>query len=149
MCHTNKMFSSFVFYYSYVIPLPWKGGKGMHNMVYLIGRLTEDPTLKVLEEDKEMLSINLAVQRSYKNEDGIYETDYLRCILWNALASHTCEYCRKGDLVGIKGRIQSRSYEDEEGNTKYITEIIVDKISFLASAKNKEEKENLEEMEEE
>ena len=114
----------------------------MHNMVYLIGRLTENPTLKTLEDEREMLSINLAVQRSFKNEDGLYETDYLRCVLWNALASHTCEYCKKGDLVGIKGRIQSRSYEDEEGNTKYITEIIVDRISFLASAnKNKEEDE--------
>ena len=107
----------------------------MHNMVYLIGRLTEDPSLKKLEEDKEMLTINLAVQRSFKNEDGIYETDYLRCILWNALAEHTCEYCKKGDLVGIKGRIQSRSYEDEDKNIKYITEIIVDRISFLASSK--------------
>ena len=120
----------------------------MHNMVYLIGRLTEDPTLKKLDDDKEMLTINLAVQRSFKNEDGIYETDYLRCILWNALASHTCEYCKKGDLVGLKGRIQSRSYEDEDKNIKYITEIVVDKISFLASAKNKEEKEELEEVEE-
>ncbi|MBR6073478.1 MAG: single-stranded DNA-binding protein [Bacilli bacterium] len=108
----------------------------MHNMVYLIGRLTEDPCIKKLEDDRDMLTINLAVQRSFKNEDNIYETDYLRCILWNALAEHTCEYCRKGDLVGIKGRIQTRSYEDEDKNIKYITEIIVDRISFLASAKS-------------
>ena len=109
----------------------------MHNMVYLIGRLTEDPCIKKLEDDRDMLTINLAVQRSFKNEDNIYETDYLRCILWNALAEHTCEYCRKGDLVGIKGRIQTRSYEDEDKNIKYITEIIVDRISFLASAKSR------------
>jgi single-strand DNA-binding protein len=120
----------------------WKGGFGMHNMVYLIGRLTENPTLKTYDDNKEALTINLAVQRSYKNEDAVYETDYLRCVLWNALAEHTCEYCKKGDLIGIKGRIQNRSYEDEDGNTKYITEIIVDRVSFLASAsKNKEEKE--------
>ena len=109
----------------------------MHNMVYLIGRLTEDPCIKKLEDDRDLLTINLAVQRSFKNEDNIYETDYLRCILWNALAEHTCEYCRKGDLVGIKGRIQTRSYEDEDKNIKYITEIIVDRISFLASAKSR------------
>lgn len=115
----------------------------MHNMVYLIGRLTEDPCLKKLEDDRDMLTINLAVQRSFKNEDNIYETDYLRCILWNALAEHTCEYCRKGDLVGIKGRIQTRSYEDEDKNIKYITEIIVDRISFLASAKSKNEESKL------
>ena len=81
----------------------------MHNMVYLIGRLTEDPCIKKLEDDRDMLTINLAVQRSFKNEDNIYETDYLRCILWNALAEHTCEYCRKGDLVGIKGFGLSKS----------------------------------------
>ena len=115
----------------------------MHNMVYLIGRLTEDPCLKKLEDDRDMLTINLAVQRSFKNEDNIYETDYLRCILWNALAEHTCEYCKKGDLVGIKGRIQTRSYEDEDKNIKYITEIIVDRISFLASAKSKNEESKL------
>ena len=115
----------------------------MHNMVYLIGRLTEDPQIKVYEDEKEKLTINLAVSRSFKNEDGIYETDYIRCILWNALATHTCEYCKKGDLVGIKGRIQTRSYEDEDKNIKYITEIIVDRISFLASAsKNKEKDES-------
>ena len=112
----------------------------MHNVVYLIGRLTTDPEIKNCDDGKDMLSINLAVQRTYKNEDGIYEADYLRVVLWNALAEHTCEYCKKGDLVGIKGRIQSRSYEDEEGNTKYITEVIADKISFLASSsKNKGE----------
>lgn len=114
----------------------------MHNMVYLIGRLTQDPETKTYEDGKEKLTINLAVQRSFKNEDGIYETDYLRCVLWNALAEHTCEYCKKGDLVGVKGRIQTRSYEDDEENIKYITEIIVDKISFLASAKGKENDNN-------
>ena len=111
----------------------------MHNMVCLIGRLTEDPKIVSLEDEREMLTVNLAVQRTFKNEDGLYDVDYIRCILWNALAEHTSEYCKKGDLVGVKGRIQNRSYEDEEGNIKYITEVIVDKISFLASAKNKEE----------
>lgn len=114
----------------------------MHNMVYLIGRLTKDPELKTSEDNTNRLSIDLAVQRTFKNEDGVYDVDYLRVVLWNALAEHTCEYCKKGDLVGIKGRIQSRSYEDEDGNIKYITEIIADKISFLASSsKNKETKE--------
>ncbi len=108
----------------------------MHNMVYLIGRLTEDPVVKQTETN-EMLPINLAVQRAYKNEDGIYETDYIRCVLWSAMATNTCEYCKKGDLVGVKGRLQNRSYE-ENNEKKYITEVIVDKISFLASKKEKE-----------
>ena len=109
----------------------------MHNLVYLIGRLTEDPEVKKIDEEKSRLSMNLAVQRSYKNEEGIYETDFIRCILWNGVASHTSEYCHKGDLVGIRGRLQTRSYEDN-GETKYITEVIVDRVSFLASKKNEE-----------
>ena len=113
----------------------------MHNVVYLIGRLTEDPAIKEYEDGLEKLTCNLAVQREFKNEDGIYEVDYIRCILWNALANHTCEYCKKGDLIGVKGRIQTRSYEDEEKNTKYITEIIVDRVSFLASKKENVEEE--------
>ena len=111
----------------------------MHNMVYLIGRLTEDPEVKKLDGDKSTLIINLAVQRSYKNEEGIYETDFIRCILWNGIANHTSEYCHKGDLVGVKGRLQTRKYEVDE-ETKYITEVIVDKVSFLSSRKIDEEK---------
>jgi single-strand DNA-binding protein len=108
-------------------------------MVYLIGRLTEDPQIK--DEESNYLPINLAVQRSFKNEENIYETDYLRCVLWDAIATNTCEYCKKGDLVGIKVRLQNRSYEDDKGEKKYITEVIVDKISFLASKKDKAEEE--------
>ena len=110
----------------------------MHNVVYLIGRLTEDPTLKSIGEEKDMLTINLAVQRSYKNENGIYETDFIRCILWNGIAKNTSEYCHKGDLVGVKGRLQTSQYEDENKEDKYITEVIVDKVSFLASKRETE-----------
>ena len=106
----------------------------MHNLVYLIGRLVNDPELKTSENNKNYTTITLAVQRNFKNSDGIYETDFLKCILWNGIANNVNEYCKKGDLVGVKGRLQVRKYiEDEE--TKYITEIIVDKISFLASKK--------------
>lgn len=110
----------------------------MHNLVYLIGRLSEDPVVKEYEDGKSMLTINLAVQRSFKNENGLYDVDFIRCILWNGIASHTSEYCKKGDLVGVKGRIQTRSYEDNN-EKKYITEVIVDKVSFLASKKEEVE----------
>ncbi len=115
----------------------------MHNLVYLIGRLCEDPDIKKYDDGKSMLTINLAVQRSYKNENGIYETDFIRCILWNGIAAHTSEYCKKGDLVGVKGRIQTRSYEDND-EKKYITEVIVDKVSFLASKRDTDNEEDLE-----
>lgn len=112
----------------------------MHNLVYLIGRLTQDPEIKELEDDKSSLAINLAVQRSYKNEEGLYEVDYIRCILWNGVATHTSEYCHKGDLVGVKGRLQTRKYE-VDNEVKYITEVIVDKVSFLSSKKIETEEE--------
>ena len=106
----------------------------MHNLVYLIGRLTEDPVVTKLEDGQETLPFVLAVQRSYKNAEGIYEADFIRCVLWNGIATHTAEYCKKGDLVGIKGRLQNRSYE-VDNEKKYISEVIVDKVSFLASKK--------------
>lgn len=106
----------------------------MQNLVYLIGRLVSDPELKKTENEKEYTTITVAVQRAFKNPDGIYESDFIRCNLWNGIATNVSEYCKKGDLVGIKGRIQIRSYEENE-ETKYITEIIVDKVSFLSSKK--------------
>lgn len=104
----------------------------MQNLVYLIGRLVSDPELKKTESSKDYATITIAVQRPFKNSDGIYESDFIRCNLWAGIANNVNEYCKKGDLVGIKGRIQVRSYEEND-ETKYITEIIVDKVSFLSS----------------
>ena len=106
----------------------------MKNMVCLIGRISNDIEVKKTENDKNHSIITLAVQRDFKNSDGLYESDFIRCSLWNGIATQVCEYCHKGDLVGIKGRLQNRSYE-ENNETKYITEVIVDKISFLSSKK--------------
>ncbi len=109
----------------------------MKNIVFLIGRLANDPEIKKTENEKTHGYITLAVQRDFKNADGIYECDFIRCTLWNGIANQVKEYCHKGDLVGIKGRIQNRSYEENE-ETKYITEIIVDKVSFLSTKKEDE-----------
>jgi len=109
----------------------------MQNLVYLIGRLVNDPELKKTENSKDYSTITIAVQRPFKNSDGIYQSDFIRCNLWNGIANNVNEYCKKGDLVGVKGRIQVRSYEENE-ETKYITEIIVDKVSFLSSKKQEE-----------
>ena len=104
----------------------------MKNVVFLIGRLVNEPELKKSQNEKNHGIITVAVQRDFKNSDGIYECDFIRCSLWNGIAPQVNEYCHKGDLVGIKGRIQNRSYIENE-ETKYITEIIVDKVSFLSS----------------
>lgn len=113
----------------------------MLNQVVLVGRLTEDPELVEAENGKKHSTIVLAVQRTFKNQDGIYEADFIRCRLWNAVANSTSEYCHKGDIVGIKGRIQVSSYDDEDGNKKYMTEVIAEKVTFLTSKKEEEEKE--------
>ena len=112
-----------------------KGGEIMHNLIYLIGRLTKDPEKVKLENGKTVTTINVAVNRNYKNEEGLYETDYIDCTLWNGIAESTCEFTRKGDLVGIKGRIQNNNYVDKDGNKKYGYEIIADKVSFLSTKK--------------
>lgn len=106
----------------------------MQNIVFLIGRLVSDPEIKKSENEKNYTTITLAVQRPYKNTEGLYESDFIRCKLWNAIATNVGEYCHKGDLIGVKGRIQIRNYIDND-ETKYVTEIIVDKVTFLTSKK--------------
>ena len=110
----------------------------MVNNVILVGRLNKDPEITNNKNDKKRTVINLAVTRNYKNSNNEYETDFIRCVLWNNLAANTCEYCKCGDVVGIKGRLESRSYETEEKETRFITEVIVEKITFLSSNKKKE-----------
>lgn len=111
------------------------------NNVILVGRLTDDPKCTQLENGKNVTTICLAVNRNFKNSDGIYETDFIKCILWNNIASCTCEYCHIGDVVGIKGRLQSSKYNDENNTTHYVTEVVADKVTFLsAQKKNKEDK---------
>ncbi len=110
----------------------------MLNQVVLVGRLTDDLQVTTVENGKKVTSLILAVQRTFKNSDGIYETDFIRCTLWNAVASNASEYCKKGDVVGIKGRLQVNTYEDKDGNKKTSTEVIAEKVTFLSNKKDDE-----------
>ena len=110
----------------------------MLNQVVLVGRLTKDPEVKKSENGKKYTSIVVAVPRNFKNSDGFYDTDFVKCILWNVIAANTCEYCHSGDIVGIKGRLQVSSYETEEKEMKYVTEVVAEKVSFLSSKKPEE-----------
>lgn len=107
----------------------------MHNMVMLIGRLTSDLEIKEVDNKKYAI-MNIATTRSFKNEEGIYETDFFNVTLYNVIAQNVIDYCRKGDLVGIKGRLQTNVIEKEDGTKEYKLEIIAEKVSFLASNKN-------------
>ena len=109
------------------------------NQVVLVGRMTSNPNVIETEIGKKYTVINLAVQRAFKNQDGIYETDFIRCILWNGIASNTCEFCKIGDVIGIKGRLQNRIYENNNEETQYITEVIAERVTFLSSNKTKKE----------
>lgn len=104
----------------------------MLNQVVLVGRLVKDPELRETENEKKVTHITLAVPRSYKNIDGEYETDFIDCTLWTGIAEATSEYCHKGDLLGIKGRLETGSYE-KDGEKKYKTSVIAEKITYLTS----------------
>lgn len=109
----------------------------MLNQVILVGRLTSDLEIKEVNEQK-VANFSVAVQRSYKNADGVYEADFINCTVWNNVATNTAEYCHKGDLVGVKGNLTTDSYEDKEGNKRYVTKVNVEKITFLSSKKTEE-----------
>lgn len=108
------------------------------NQIVLVGRLTSDPEIVTKENDKKLSTITIAVPRSFKNTEGIYETDFIRCILWNNIALNACEYCHTGDVVGIKGRLQTSKYEDENKKIHYVTDVIAEKITFLSTNKKNE-----------
>ncbi len=109
------------------------------NNLMLVGRLTRDIEVKKLESGRNVCNITLAINRSYKNADGCYETDYVDCILWDGLANNINEYCKKGDLVGIRGRLQTSTYEKEDKKHK-VLEVVAERLTFLANKKeeNKE-----------
>lgn len=109
------------------------------NYVGLVGRMARDPTLKVFDEEKIQTSFSLAINRNYKNQQGIIEADFVQCVAWGKLAERIARYCGKGSLVGISGRLQSRSYVNKDNAKVYLTEVIIDNIRFylLKSPDNK------------
>jgi len=108
----------------------------MLNQVVLVGRIVKTPELKVTETGKKTATVTLAVPRNYKNMNGEYDTDFLDCTLWTNIAENTTEYCQTGDMVGVKGRIQTRVIHTEDGTKKKKTEIVAEKVTFLAQAPN-------------
>ena len=105
----------------------------MMNQVILVGRLTRNPEKVELEDGKSVMTMPLAVSRSFKNIDGEYETDFINCILWNQIAETTAEYCKIGDVIALKGILQTRSYEDKDNNKKYTMEVVAEKVTFLST----------------
>jgi single-strand DNA-binding protein len=107
------------------------------NYVVLVGRLVNN--IEVLGDDIKHCEFTLAVTRQYKNTEGIYETDFIDIKTFNNIATSMGEYCRKGDLIGIKGVIQTNTYEDENGIKRKATFIKAEKVTFLSCAHKESE----------
>lgn len=112
----------------------------MMNQTVLVGRIVQDPKITELEDGKKVCNVTVAVPRSYKNENGEYDTDFIKCTMWSGIAEKTSEYCKQGDLIGIKGRIQTRVIE-KDNSKQTIQEVIAEKVTFLAKSKEKNDDE--------
>ena len=112
----------------------------MLNQIVLVGRLVKTPELRVTDTGKKTSTITLAVPRNYKNINGEYDTDFLDCTLWTNVAENTSEYCQVGDMLGVKGRVQTRIITQDDGTKKKKTEIVAEKVTFLAQASSNKEK---------
>ena len=101
------------------------------NKVILIGRLTKDVDLKYTQEGKAVANFTLAVNRPFKNQQGEREADFIRIVVWGKQAENCANYIGKGRLVAVEGRLQIRSYEGQDGQRKYITEVVAETVKFL------------------
>ena len=107
----------------------------MLNQIIVVGRLTRDVNIFKSDNGTKVATIPLAVPRSFKNSEGTYDTDFIDCVAFDNVASNTAEYCNKGDIVGVKGRVQSKVVE-EDNKKSTVVEIIAEKVTFLSSNKS-------------
>jgi single-strand DNA-binding protein len=103
----------------------------MINQVILVGRLTKDPELRYTADGTAVANVTLAVSRNFRNADGMIDTDFVNCTLWRRVAENTANYCRKGSIIGVTGRIQTRNYENQDGKRVYVTEVIAESVRFM------------------
>lgn len=103
------------------------------NSVFLMGRLTADPDLKSTTNGNSVCSFTIAVDRKYKNANGEREADFIRCQAWRATAENISKYFGKGSKIAVTGRLQARSWEDNDGKRQYATEVVVEGFEFCES----------------
>lgn len=108
------------------------------NNFSLVGRLTADPVLKDLEGGKKVANVVIAVSRPFKNQDGVYETDFIPITLWQGVAESLSQYCIKGSQIAVSGRVQMKTLYFQDKQIQAI-EIIAEKVSFLSHPRNLEE----------
>ena len=107
----------------------------MINNLTLVGRLTKDPDLKYTGNGTAVATFTLAVNRNFTNQSGEREADFINCVIWRKSAETLANYAKKGVLIGVTGRIQTRSYDNQQGQKVYVTEVIADNFQLLESKK--------------
>ena len=110
----------------------------MINRVILVGRITKDPELKTTQSNISFVNFTLAVNRPFASQDREHDVDFIQCIAWRKQAENMAQYLHKGSLIGVEGRIQTRTYEADNG-TRYITEVVADNVQFLESKNERQE----------
>ena len=106
------------------------------NKVILIGRLTRDPELRYTGSNTPVATFSLAVNRPFTNQSGEREADFISCVVWRKLAETVKNYLSQGSQVAVEGRIQTRNYDDQNGQKRYVTEVIVENIDFVGSRRD-------------
>ena len=103
------------------------------NKILLIGRLTKDPELRYTQSGTAVASFTLAVNRSFTNQNGEREADFINCVAWQKAAEFVSQYFKKGQQMALEGRLQVRSYDDNNGQRRWVTEVITEKVEFVGS----------------
>lgn len=110
----------------------------MINSVTLVGRMAGDAELKYVNESMAVATFRLAVNRNFKGQDGKREADFINCVIWRQQAENLANWAKKGALIGITGRIQTRNYENQQGQRVYVTEVVANDFQLLESRKDRE-----------
>ena len=110
----------------------------MLNSICLVGRLTKDAELRYTPSNQAVATFSLAVNRNFKGQNGEREADFINCVIWRQQAENLANWAKKGALIGITGRIQTRSYENQQGQRVYVTEVVADNFQLLESRKDRE-----------
>ncbi|MDQ0157752.1 single-stranded DNA-binding protein [Robertmurraya andreesenii] len=103
----------------------------MMNRVVLVGRLTKDPDLRYTPNGVPVATFTLAVNRTFSNQQGEREADFINCVVWRRPAENVANFLKKGSLAGVDGRLQTRNYEGQDGKRVYVTEVVADSVQFL------------------
>lgn len=106
------------------------------NRVDLVGRLTRDPELRHTTSGRAVCQINLAINRTFTNQNGEREADFINVVVWDKQAENVSKYVTKGRLVSVEGRLQTRNYDDKDGKKVYVTEVVANSVQFLGTSNN-------------